>query len=305
MANERRPRHAKCLAARPMHSRWTFLFLLVSGCGARVAGEEGDPITPIPEEAYCTTAAKTFCPRLVDCCHAVKFDAEVAACETNYAKSCEEERRAKLAAGRTYDASAAAVCLATRMRDSKACDTPFRLFYAPVEQDEVGMTACSQVWRGATPLGGTCSDDSDCAGSSADVRVACRRSPDASGGVCAIRKRLGEGDACPDRFDICGGDLVCASDLGGARDAACGGPRWVSRARRSCGPAAPRASRATRPPRRARHRCRSGLRARRRASGAPIPTRPAPRRTTATVACTCAPHRRLRVALANPARLPN
>ncbi|MBK7401509.1 MAG: hypothetical protein IPJ34_35965 [Myxococcales bacterium] len=195
-----------------MRSRWTLLFLLTSACGARVV-EEGAPITPIPEEAYCTTAAKTYCPRLVDCCHAVKFDAEVAACETNYAKSCEADRRARLAAGRTYDASAAAICLATKMRDTKTCGTPFRLFYAPVEEDLVGMTACSQVWRGATPLGGTCSDDSDCAGTTAGV--GCRRSPDASGGVCAIRKRRGEGEECSVGLDTCVGDLICASDLGG------------------------------------------------------------------------------------------
>ncbi len=206
------------LARRPMQSRWTFLFLLLtSACGARVV-EEGDPIPPIPEETYCATTAKAYCPLLVDCCHAVKFDAEVAACEKNYVKSCEDDRRAKLAAGSSYDAKAASACLAAKVRYSKGCAVRMVPVYSMDDETWAAMTVCSQVWQGATPLGGVCSADSECAGAGPGVQVGCYMAPTASSGVCRTRRRLAEGEGCADdALDFCGGGLICAPSGGGAR----------------------------------------------------------------------------------------
>lgn len=193
------------------------MFLLTSACGARVVVEEGSPITPIPEEAYCTTAAKASCPLLVDCCHAVKFDADVTACEKNYVKSCEEDRRAKVAAGRTYDAKAASSCLSAKIRYSKGCAVAMVPYHSMDDELWAAVKACSQVWQGATALGGACSADSECAGAEPGVQVGCYIAPPASSGVCRTRRRLAEGEGCADGLDFCGGGLVCAPSGTGTR----------------------------------------------------------------------------------------
>lgn len=203
------------------HPLLSSLFVVVAsltvGCGARVVDEE-ETLTPVPEEAYCLSSAKAECAQLAVCCDAVGLGGTVAACEAKKASACEASRKERAALGRVYDPRAAALCLAAHRSEAKCGAYPAP--YQVTDAAWAGMTACSQVWLGRTPQGGTCSDDADCAPAGSALPVICRSPKDGAPKTCQVYRRLREGDDCSVSWALadCGYDLTCQwTEAGTAR----------------------------------------------------------------------------------------
>lgn len=195
------------------------LILITIGCGGAVADEDTfDPATvaPIPELEWCEAFAREECGRNVACCNAVGFPAERTACERSLSETCRKDADANRAAGMSYDAKAAGICLAGRPLQYDGCrDRALSVWQVDAKSWQV-ETACGRVWTGHAPIGGACSAHTDCATPAAGQNVVCDR-PDSDGaGVCRLYVQLGANALCASRpaadgsLGQCGYDLACS-----------------------------------------------------------------------------------------------
>jgi hypothetical protein len=163
----------------------TVLGSLVLGCclalGSGCGGESDDEVAgDLPEEQYASALASAFCDELEHCCIAEGNAYNRERCRQYVVErigyNVPADRRNRF----SYDAEAAAQCVAAVREAARSCKAPD------------AMEACARVFTGTVPAGESCASLSECARPAGGNAIC-----DIPGGnVCLVRARGRAGDPC-------------------------------------------------------------------------------------------------------------
>jgi hypothetical protein len=200
-------------------SLFVLFSVVLAGCGASVAEEPAvDPLNapPIPREQWCEAQARAVCRQFVPCCNAVDLGGDSASCIKNVAAECETTSAKNAAAGYTYDARAAGVCIAGNPLLRVDCTiSTHRYVFQSVDPTALAVeAACLRVWRGNAKPGAACEQFADCAEPSDGTKVACTKSAPDAALTCVASKVPTVGQACGiegDTHTFCERGLVCVT----------------------------------------------------------------------------------------------
>jgi hypothetical protein len=178
--------------------------LALAGLGVGVGCSDGggggyDPIAapPIAAADYCAAKANAYCGVLLTCCQQAGFPTDSGKCHDAMLASCQSEVSSKQAAGRTYDAKAAGICLGGLPNMISGCKLSSTSATATTVSD-----ACDRIWVGSVPVGGACGSTSECAASPDGAKVTCSTPPVAGdggttgGSKCLVQPVAKLGEPC-------------------------------------------------------------------------------------------------------------
>lgn len=190
---------------------------LCVGIGCSSGGGGGynpSTATPVAQADYCATKANAYCGILLTCCQQAGYPTDSGKCHDAMMTDCQSEVSSKLAAGRSYDAKAAGICLGGIPSLISGCkEIPSSATTNTVSE------ACGHIWVGSVPVGGTCSSSSDCAASPDGSNVTCSApSVPGDGGTtggskCVVQPVAKLGEPCGTVADAGASYVSCASGL--------------------------------------------------------------------------------------------
>jgi hypothetical protein len=186
------------------------------GIGCSSGGGSGfnpSSAPPIAQADYCAAKANAYCSVLVNCCQQAGYPGDNAKCHDAMTTSCQSEVSSKTAAGRSYDAKAAGICLGGLPSMISGCK-----LNASSTTTSTVSAACDHIWVGSVPVGGTCSSSSDCAGSPDGSTVTCSAPSIPSdggpgGSKCIVVPVAKLGEACGNVGDAGVSYVSCATGL--------------------------------------------------------------------------------------------
>jgi len=183
----------------------------VSALGAAsmgACGGEEDERTPV--EVYASQYGDATCAVWESCCRANGLSFDRGKCGLFAAIYIQGDVDRHVAAGATFDASAADACIKAAVEATRSCTKN--------EDNRETRGACAKVWSGPKKTGEKCKSDMECASSTAGAGV-CVGASSTVEGTCAVRTPNGElGDVCgktpnaaevPETVADCGPELQC------------------------------------------------------------------------------------------------
>jgi hypothetical protein len=142
---------------------------LLVGCGK----SEGGAATPVQESELPSKVADLVCSSMAGCCQSEGFAFDIDACQASYLTDLKDSLNDSHTQRVTYDAQAAADCLAAA-RGSIQC--------GDVEGD---IPACERIFHGTVAVGQPCGGSRECQ-QPTGTRVSCTSSDGVSTEVCTV-----------------------------------------------------------------------------------------------------------------------
>lgn len=183
------------------------LAIATASCGSTT--EAPVDSTRIPEAEFCDAYATRICGVYSPCCAQIGHRLDEEQCRILAKGECQANANSARAEGRIYDAATARDCI-TRLDDGVVS-----CLIDPDIRKNIEPTCKRDVYRGSTPLGGSCQSDDDCA-RHPDGRTECDTHTLGATFTCVLPVSSDLAGPCLERDDnhrlfVCRRGLTCHS----------------------------------------------------------------------------------------------